>query len=195
MAIVTMVFRKMYGHWATMSLDHATLLVVPFRMLPSEAEPDTSATRVDEERRFIRDILLTRTREELANDLKACGLMRQMGSDLVVNAFACNFRVDGVINQDVSEANHLNARIYDRLSFKSMTEKLEDRKVIIMSSILSQREYGACLTKFKERLGLSGSEDLFVLVNVSLSPFTSPSNFERVLADAFREVAEEEAEV
>jgi hypothetical protein len=178
-----------------MSLDHDTLLVVPFRMLPSEAEPDTSATRVDEERHYIRDILLTRTREELANDLKACGLMRQMGSDLVVNAFACNFRVDVVINQDVSEANHLNARIYDRLSFKSMTEKLEDRKVIIMSSVLSQREYGACLTKFKERLGLSGSEDLFVLVNVSLSPFTSPSNFERVLADAFREVAEEEAEV
>ncbi|KAI0246736.1 pyridoxal phosphate-dependent transferase [Lactifluus subvellereus] len=186
---------RMYGHWATMSLDHPNLLVVPFRMLPSETEPDTSVKRVDEERRFIRDILLTRTREELANDFKACSLMRQMGSDLVVNTIACNFRVDGVINQDVSEANHLNARIYDRLSFKSMKENLEDRKVIIMSSVLSQSKYGACLTKFKERLGLSGSEDLFVLVNVSMSPFIAPSNFERVLADAFREVAEEEAEI
>jgi hypothetical protein len=178
-----------------MSLDHPTLLVVPFRMLPSETEPDTSPKRVDEQRRFIRDVLLQRTREELANDLEACDLMRQMGSDLVVNAFACNFRVDGVTNQDVSEANYLNARIYDRLSLKSMTEKLEDRKIIIMSSVFSQREYGACLTKFKERLGLSGSDDLFVLVNVSMSPFVAPSNFERVLAAALREVAEEEAEV
>jgi hypothetical protein len=184
----------MYGHWATMSLDHRNLLVVPFRALPSEMDPDSSAEKVDKERRFIRDIL-GRTREELANDPKARALMRRMGSDLVVNMFACNFRVDGAINQDISEANYLNARIYDRLSLKSMTEKLENTKVVIMSSVLSQKEYGACLTKFKERLGLSGQEDLFVLVNVSMSPFTSPSNFEQVLADAFREVAEEEVEV
>ena len=177
-----------------MSLDHRNLLVVPFRALPSEMDPDSSAEKVDNERRFIRDIL-RRTREELANDPKACALMRRMGSDLVVNMFACNFRVDGAINQDISEANYLNARIYDRLSLKSMTEKLENTKVVIMSSVLSQKEYGACLTKFKERLGLSGQEDLFVLVNVSMSPFTSPSNFEQVLADAFREVAEEEVEV
>jgi hypothetical protein len=177
-----------------MSLDHPSLLVVPFRALPSEMDPNTSTKKVDEERRFIRDIL-RRTREELVNDTKACALMRQMGSDLVVNMFACNFRVDGAINQDVSEANYLNARIYDRLSLKSMTEKLENTKVIIMSSMLSQKEYGACLTKFKERLGLSGHEDLYVLVNVSMSPFVSPSNFEQVLADEFRKVAEEEVEV
>lgn len=186
---------RMYGHWATMSLDHPNLLLVPFRILPSEMDPDTSEKVVDEERRFIRDTLLKCPREVLAKDPKACALMRQMGSDLVVNSFACNFRVDGVINQDVSEANALNSRIYDRLSLKKMSEKLESKKVIIMTSKLSQKGYGACLTKFKERLGLRGQEDLVTLVNVSMSPFISPSNFEQVLADAFREVAEEEAEV
>ena len=64
-----------------------------------------------------------------------------------------------------------------------------------MSSVLSQKKYGTCLTKFKERLGLRGQEDLVVLVNVSMSSFISTSKFEQVLADAFREVAEEEAEV
>ena len=183
----------MYGHWATMSLDHPNLLVVPFRMLPSEKGPDASAENVDEERRYIRDVLLKRTREELANDPKACALMRQMGSDLVVNAFACNFRVDGVVNKDISETNNLNARIYNRLSFKSMSEKLDDQKVIIMSSKLSQEAYGTCLTKFKRRMGLDGQEDLFVLVNVSMSPFAA--NFTHVLADAFHEAAEEEVKV
>ena len=178
-----------------MSLDHPNLLVVPFQMLPSEMDPETSAKKVDEERRFIRDIILEHPREALAKDPRASALMRQMGSDLVVNPFACNFRVDGVINQDVSEANALNFRIYDRLSLKKMTEKLESKKVIIMSSVLSQKKYGTCLTKFKERLGLRGQEDLVVLVNVSMSPFISTSKFEQVLADAFREVAEEEAEV
>ncbi|KAF8271959.1 pyridoxal phosphate-dependent transferase [Lactarius quietus] len=171
---------KMYGHWATMSLDHPNLLVVPFRMLPSEIGPDASAENVDEER-------------QLANDPKACALMRQMGSDLVVNAFACNFRVDGVVNQDISEANDLNARIYNRLSFKSMSEKLGDQKVMIMSSVLSQEAYGTCLTKFKRRIGLDGQEDLFVLVNVSMSPFAA--NFTHVLADAFREAAEDEVKI
>ena len=178
-----------------MSLDHPNLIVVPFRMLPSEMVPDSSAKELDEERRFIRDTILKHTREEIAEVPRARALMRQMGSDLVVNSFACNFRVDGVINQDVSEANSLNSRIYDRLSLKTMTEKLESRKVIIMSSVLSQKIYGACLSKFKGRLGLRGQEDLVVLVNVSMSPFISPSNFEHVLADAFREVAEEEVEV
>lgn len=183
----------MYGHWATISLDHPNLLVVPFRMLPSEMELDTSAEKVDEERRYIRDVLLQRTQEELINDPKACALMRQMGPDLVVNAFACNFRVDGAINEDILEANHLNARIYDRLSFKSMSENLDDRKVIIMSSTLSQDEYGACLTTFKRRIGLSGQEDLFVLVNVSMSQFAT--NFTHVLANAFLEAAEEQVKV
>jgi len=45
-----------------------------------------------------------------------------------------------------------------------MTEKLESRKVIIMSSVLSQKGLGACLSKFKERLGLRGQEDLVILV-------------------------------
>jgi hypothetical protein len=178
-----------------MSLDHPNLLVVPFRMLPSEMDPDASAEKVDEERRFIRDTLLKHTREVLAKDPKACALMRKMGSDLVVNSFACNFRVDGVINEDISAANSLNSRIYDRLSLKKMSEKLESKKAIIMSSVLSQKGYGACLSKFKERLGIRGQEDLVILVNVSMSPFTSPSNFESVLAEAFREVAEEEVEV
>ncbi|KAH8993162.1 pyridoxal phosphate-dependent transferase [Lactarius akahatsu] len=184
---------KMYSHWVTMSLDHPNLLVVPFRMLPSELGSDTSTEHVDEERRYIRDVLLRRVQEELANDPKACVLMRQMGSDLVVNAFACDFRVDAVVNNNISEANHLNARIYSRLLFKSMSEKLDDQKVIIVSSILSQEDYGTCLTKFKQRIGLSGQEDLFVLANVSMSPFAV--NFAPVLADAFREAAEEEVKV
>lgn len=178
-----------------MSLDHPNLIIVPFRMLPSEMDPNASEEAVDDERRFIRDTLLKCAREVLAEDPKTCTLMRQMGSDLVVNAFACNFRIDGAVNQDVLEANALNSRIYDRLSLKKMSERLESRKAIIMTSKLSQMGYGSCLTKFKERLGLRGQEDLVILANVSMSPFTSPSNFEQVLADVFRKVAEEEVEV
>ncbi|KAI0051057.1 PLP-dependent transferase [Auriscalpium vulgare] len=186
---------KMYGHWSTMSLDHPSLLVVPFRMLPSEKRSKSSPKEVDEERRYIRDVILTRTRQQLANDPRAVALMQQIGSDLVVNAYACNFRINGKVNKDIDEANYLNARIYEKLSFHKLTDALKDRKVVIMSTVFSQKEYGACLTNYKERLGLSGDGNLVVLVNVSMSPFASPLNFEKVLADAFRETAEEEVKV
>ncbi|KAH9019814.1 pyridoxal phosphate-dependent transferase [Lactarius pseudohatsudake] len=48
-------------------------------------------------------------------------------------------------------------------------------------------------TKFKQRIGPSGQEDLFVLVNVSMSPFAV--NFVPVLADAFCQAAEEEVNI
>ena len=121
--------------------------------------------------------------------------MQQLGSDLVVNAFVCNFRVNGEVNTDVAEANFLNARIYERLSFHKLSDELKDRKIIIMSTILSQEEYGNCLTNFKDRLGLVGDGNLFALINVSMSPFSSPINFEQVVASTFREVAENEAQV
>jgi hypothetical protein len=44
-------------------------------------------------------------------------------------------------------------------------------------------------------LGLRGQEDPVIFASFSMSPFISLSNFEQVLADAFREVAEEEVEV
>jgi hypothetical protein len=40
-------------------------------------DPDTTAKKVDEERHFIQDIL-KRSREEIANDPKACVLMHRM---------------------------------------------------------------------------------------------------------------------
>ncbi|KAA1469663.1 PLP-dependent transferase [Dentipellis sp. KUC8613] len=186
---------KMYAHWATISLDHPDLLVVPFRMLPSERSADPSPQAIDEERRYIRDLILSRSRNELAQDPMACALLKILGSDLVVNAFACNFRIDGKVNTDITEANYLNARIYEKLSFHKLADNPNDRKVVLMSTIFSQKEYGSCLTNFKRRLGLLGDGDLFVLVNVSMSPFSSRGNFESVLADAFMGTAEEEYKI
>lgn len=186
----------MYCHWATMSLDHHDLLVVPFRPLPSELGPNHDLRTVNEERRYIRDHILNRTKQELVSDPKARALMHNLGSDLVVNAYACNFRVDGKVNTDVCEANRLNSRISKKLSFHRMSDNLHDQKIILMSTTFSQKDYGACLTRFKERLGLSGQSDLVVLVNVSMSPFGSPyPGYERMLAEAFLQVAEDEAKV
>ncbi|KAI0308818.1 pyridoxal phosphate-dependent transferase [Amylostereum chailletii] len=159
---------RMYAHWATMSIDHPELLVVPFVMLPN----------IDAERRIVRDLVITRTSKELSKDPRARMLVQALGPDLAVNAFACNFRIDGKINQDISEANLLNERIYDRLSFSKLTDDLNNCKLILMSSVFVQTEYRDCLTKFKRRLGLVGDADLRVLVNVPMSPKVSEKEVE-----------------
>ena len=58
-----------------------------------------------------------------------------------------------------------------------------------MSSVLQQKSLGEALTNFKRRLSLEGDEDLFVLVNVSMSPFPTETAFISSLAEAFKQTA------
>ncbi|KAF8761186.1 Pyridoxal-dependent decarboxylase conserved domain [Rhizoctonia solani] len=129
---------------------------------------------IQKQREYIRDNIVNRPNLELVRDDKAMALVREMGSDLSINAFACNFRLaNGEINKDVVESNYLNTRIYERLSDKV---------------------YGECCTRMKERLGVVGAQDLDILVNCVMSPFPTVANFTKSIADAFKKIAHEEIE-
>lgn len=86
----------------------------------------------------------------------------------MVNAFACNFKIGDAVNQNVVEANFLNTRIYQRLSVQTVKDDLKDRPIIILRTELKQADYMGALDNFKSRIGLSGSENLVVLSNVSM---------------------------
>jgi hypothetical protein len=94
--------------------------------------------------------------------------MSKLGSDTMVNAFVCNFKVGDVVNRDIVEANTLNTRIYQRLSIHTMKDDLRDRLIIILRTELRQADYLGALDTFKSRIGLSGPENLVVLSNVSM---------------------------
>ena len=142
--------------------------------------------------------------------------VRKLGSDTMVNAFACNFKIGDVVNEDVVEANFLNTRIYQRLSVQSVKDDLKDRPIIILRTELKQADYLGTLDKFKSRIGLSGPENLVVLSNVSMcvyfvvlhmihllidsfvhcrSPFPTTGQFLTNITDGFRATAEEEIKV
>lgn len=189
---------KMYAHWATMTLESDTLIVVPLNMLPAERE-GKSVEEVEAQRAFIRRNIVDRPNHELVRDAEAMYLARMMGSDLSINAFACNFRLSrgGPPNQDVAEASYLNKRIIERLSVTKVDDEAQKKPVLLMGSELDHERYGACLKNFKQRLGLRADDPapLAGLCNVSMSPFPTAGNFVRELADAFRKVAEEEVQV
>ena len=91
-----------------MSTEETPFVVVPFNMLPSELKEGSTPEEVEEERQKIRDRILLKSNAEMMDEDaerpeedKAMKLLRALGSDLNINAFACNFRFsDGKLNED-----------------------------------------------------------------------------------------------
>jgi hypothetical protein len=97
-----------------------------------------------------------------------------------------------VVNQDVVEASNLGKRVFERLSISKVTDNVPDKPLVLTSTQFTQDSYKTCLTNFKTRLGLVGAQDLYVLVNVVMSPFPTEGNFTREIADSLQKVIEEE---
>jgi glutamate/tyrosine decarboxylase-like PLP-dependent enzyme len=182
---------KMYAHLATMSTDTTDFIVTSMNALPSN-------TGHDDLKQFIRDRILDVDNKDLVKDQDAMNVVIEMGSDLAINAFAVNFRKKSkgefVVNEDVVEANYLGKRIFERLSISKITDSVPSKPLILTSTQLTQDSYKTCLTDFKTRLGLVGDQDLYVLVNVVMSPFPTEGNFTREIADSLQEVIKEEVE-
>lgn len=98
-----------------------------------------------------------------------------------------------VLNDDVSEANYLNRRVFDRLSVTDLTQDPDKTPMFISSTIMRSEDYGECMRKFKERVGLETESgvDLYVLRHAVMSPFQNGAGFASRLADTFKEVLEE----
>ena len=75
------------------------------------------------------------------------------------------------------------------------TDKAEDYPIILTSTTLAQSAYKGCLTNFKDRLGLKGDQDLFVLINVTMTPWPTANGFLQTIVRDFRKIADEEVKV
>lgn len=173
-----------------MSTDTTNFIVTPMNELPS----DTGHIDLQ---KFIRDRILDVPNKVLVEDDAAMKVVIQIGSDFAINAFAVNFRIKDstgqlVTNEDMVEASNLGRRIFERLSISKVTDNIPDKPLILTSTQFENNSYGSCLTNFKRRLGLKGQQDLYVLVNVVMSPFPTECNFTRQIADSLQEVIEEE---
>ncbi|KAL0573075.1 hypothetical protein V5O48_008886 [Marasmius crinis-equi] len=192
--------KKMYANWATITLDSKSLVVTPFLQLPSE-RAGLSPAEIHEERIRIRDRILLQPNALLEQDDETLQFMQELGSDLMINPFACNFHVNGKLNADVVEASFLNRRLFKRFSVSRIREGeagLNEKPLILMPMKFLRGKYGDVLSKFKERMGLVESiegdvdEELYALSNVSMSPWPTANGFLKTMAEAFKRVAEEE---
>ncbi|CAG8594715.1 7893_t:CDS:2 [Cetraspora pellucida] len=186
---------KMYCHWATMSTDDDDFIVVPFNMLPAEKLNSPNQKEVEKQKDKIRELIVNKSNLEIIKNEEALNLIRNVGSDLIINTFACNFKVNGKINEDINEANYLNQRLFEKFSLTSYRQANKSKPLILTSTVLKQSAYGHCLTNFKNRLGLKGDQDLYVLINVVMSPWPTEFDFIYTLTNTFKESLKELAEL
>ncbi|EMD41726.1 hypothetical protein CERSUDRAFT_102127 [Gelatoporia subvermispora B] len=190
---VSFTCRRISAQWAAMATNADTFTVVPFNPLARESEGPEA---VDEEKEFIRKHILGRSNEEIVLDPnpKVMTELCSLGSDLNINAFACNFKIGGKLNTDVEEANYLNNLIFQRLSVTLVNEKPADTPMFLSATTFALKDYGTCATNYKKRLGLEteSGQDLFVLRNVVMSPFQTAGDFVQELANIFRQTVVEE---
>ncbi|KAF3762117.1 pyridoxal-dependent decarboxylase conserved domain protein [Cryphonectria parasitica EP155] len=189
---------KLYCYWATLTEPTSDLIVVPLIRLPAEKEGGDQQ-KIEEQKDYIRKRILGVSNENLIKDKEAVKLLKKLGGDLMINAFACNFKIDGKPNRNVVEANYLNERIFKRLSVTSMDDIVAERPLFLTQSKFGDKKYGSCLRHYKRRLqlndGRGGAQgDLTFLVNVTMSPWPTDSSFLSELTESFRKIAEEEVE-
>ena len=179
-----------------MSDDSTPFIVVPMNRLPTEVRDPSNKKAINDQKQFIRERIIGVSNADLVNDLEAMDLLNKLGSDLNINAFACNFRYsDGTVNKDIEEANALNRRIFERLSVRSPEQDPLSIPFYLTSTTFGTEDYKECAANLKERLGLEGPQDLFVLRNVVMCPFSTSHGFLRELTDYFQSVLEDEVEV
>ncbi|KAK4225958.1 pyridoxal phosphate-dependent transferase [Podospora fimiseda] len=194
--------------WAALTTEESSFLCVPFNPIPSEKAGDSKIAQEEERARIRTEILTKSNTEILAADAakppgapKTMALLRALGSDLNINAFAINWKYeDGTPNKDVTEANYFMTRVVSKLSVDNPDDKPTEIPLYLTSTKFEHEYYGECAQNYKRRLHLDDSshEELMVLRNVVMSPlatFTTNGDFINMLGKIFTEVVDKEVQV
>jgi hypothetical protein len=141
------------------------------------------------------DTIVDKTNSEILNSTEAMKMIKQLGGDLIITVFACNFHIEGKINENITEANFFNRLLFKKFSVTSRHDDPYTTEIIVGSSSLPQKTYGKALDDFKSRLGLKGDGDLTVMTLVPMSPFPTVHQLVKKLASIFKTAALEYIEV
>ncbi|KAI9373196.1 pyridoxal-dependent decarboxylase conserved domain protein [Aspergillus egyptiacus] len=187
---------RLAAHWAAMTTSDDSFICVALNRLPSEV----NGGDVEREKKFIREEILPKTNNEIMeNDPEkhTMTLLRALGSDLNINAFALNWRYeDGRLNDDIEEANYLMLYVVKKLSISSPNEDPMTKRLYLTSTEFKHKDYGLCADLFMDRLGISRSrQNLMVLRNVVMSPFPTEHELIDDMVKEFRTTVNEAVNV
>ncbi|KAL9973865.1 hypothetical protein ACROYT_G020371 [Oculina patagonica] len=170
----------LYCYWVCMTEDFDNFVLETTKALPSGNVPGTELDYVT----FIRERILLKTNEELANDAQAMQVLQEIGPDTLIPCFSVN--ICG--NKDVNLCNDINAAIFNDLCHDSTEESEQRMPMIVTSSTMKDHQYGSSLEHFKERLGLdtANKDGVKYIITTCLDPWSTSMEFMDDLAGIMR---------
>ena len=147
------------------------------------------SNEADKRRDEIWDEVLTKDNKEVSENPKVMKWLREIGSDMNINAFSLNwYKEDGTLNKDLEEANYLMREVVNRLSITRSTKDPNKIPLFLTSTQFEPALYGQCAQNFMKRLQLNPcAQDLWVLRNVVMSPFPTERGFIKELMEYLEE--------
>lgn len=139
---------------------------------------------------YIRQHIIDKTNEELAyGQPDALSVLQQLGSDVLINAFVVNFRINGEWNRELGRLNQFNQEIFNRFSITSPDQPGRDQvEFILTESQLDSDHYHVPLMRISRELNLNVPVEPYAvnfLINTTLQPWPSTCNFISVIMNAF----------
>ncbi|KPM44453.1 hypothetical protein AK830_g2118 [Neonectria ditissima] len=187
---------RLSAHYATMINDD--FICVPFNMLPAEDKGNNSffSEPVEKQRQEIRDLIIGKEDYDIFKSEDAMKIIRQLGSDLNINAFALNWKHEnGDLNTDPDEASYFMKKVVDKLSITTANTDPTKIPIMLTSTQFALADYGKCAEAFMDRIGVHRScQSLFVVRNVVMSPFPTQMNFILKLMKDLEDQIREEVE-
>jgi len=186
-----------YCYWITLAGDEDNFKIEPMVPLPNKLTgPNEKVLGNDESsiKDFIRTNIIGKSNEEIAQNPDAMAALRQLGPDVLINAFTVNYKDStGNWNARVENCNDLNTAIFNRFSL--VKDESKDVELILTSSDLNSDEYKKPLSRVCEKLNLDPSGDKYsvtFLINTTLQPWPTTNGFLEFITDAFKEGVEAE---
>jgi len=151
--------KRYYANLVTMALDEdCPYTITPFQRLPVERVSDDPA-RLFEQLRYIKEFLVPLSNDQLVDSGQPMELLRELGSDQVIVAYAFNFKDRArVLNRDIKRLNQFNDDIYRALSMSTSASTSpglppNPPPVIVTSSSFTRATYGpAFVDEFVRRV-------------------------------------------
>ena len=150
----------------------------------------------DRGREVIWESIINKSNAEVIENHEAMEWLRETGSDLNINAFALNlYHEDETLNTDLEEENYLTQQVVNRLSITRSTEEPNKIPLFLTSTQFEAASYSKCAQSFMKRLGVTPCmQDMWVLRNVVMNPFTTEKGFIKELMATLEETIIEEVD-
>lgn len=184
-----------YCYWLTLANKEDNFSIQTLIPLPEKIMDVTNSQVIlqgeEEILNFIRNNIIGKNNEEIAANKNALALLQQIGSDVLINCFMVNFKVNGEHNHNLTLLNKLNEKLFKKFSITTSKQALENKvEYMLTLSNLNSTNYQEAFTRICGNWSIevqkNASYILSFLINTILQPWPNSVNFIAEIMNLFK---------